>query len=123
MLFKKIKYTDYNGQQREETYCFNLNRAEVMALELKAPGGLSKTIAKAQAEQNMNIIFDIFTNLILKSYGVVSDDGKKFVKSDEISAEFEQTAAYDALFTELVTTEKASEDFLKAVMPVEAASK
>ena len=34
MLKKTIKYTDYNGQQREEDFYFNLNKAELAEMEM-----------------------------------------------------------------------------------------
>ena len=33
MLSKKIKYTDYNGVEREESFLFNLSKAELMEME------------------------------------------------------------------------------------------
>lgn len=123
MLFKKIKYVDYNGQPHEETFCFNLNKAKLMALQVKTPGGFAATIQKAVKEEDSATIVTIFTDLILKSYGEVSADGKKFVQSPELSAEFEQTAAFDALFSELTSDEKAGEEFFKGIMPAVEASK
>jgi len=52
---------------------------------------------------------------------VKSDDGKRFIKSPELRAEFEQTAAYDELFIELATDDKKLTDFFIGAFPKEFA--
>jgi hypothetical protein len=70
-----------------------------------------------------------FKRIILLSYGVKSDDGKRFIKSAEMREAFSQTAAFDALFIELATNENAAANFIKGILPadvrgqVEAATK
>ena len=51
------------------------------------------------------------------AYGIKSDDGKRFMKSDQLREEFSQTAAYDALFMELATNDDAAATFIKGVVP------
>ena len=46
MISKNIKYTDYNGVEREETFLFNLSKAELMEMELGTTGGLTEIIKK-----------------------------------------------------------------------------
>ena len=117
MLKKTISYTDYNGNQRTEDFRFNLTRAEVMEMELSTTGGLAEMIERIIAEQNLPEIIKIFKDLILKAYGQVSPDGKRFVKTDELRAEFSQTEAYSILFMELATDAKAAADFVNGIIP------
>jgi hypothetical protein len=58
-----------------------------------------------------------FKKIVLLSYGEKTPDGKRFVKNDEIREAFSQTAAYDTLFMELATDDKAAADFIKGIMP------
>lgn len=51
-------------------------------------------------------------------YGVKSEDGRRFMKSEEISRSFMESPAYEILFEELVTNDKAAADFVNAVMNV-----
>ena len=83
MLSKKIKYTDYNGVEREETFLFNLSKAELMEMELGTAGGLADMIKSIVAAQDTPSIVKIFKKIILKAYGEKSPDGKRFLKVDE----------------------------------------
>ena len=35
MYIKAITYTDYDGEERTENFCFNLNKAEIAGAEMK----------------------------------------------------------------------------------------
>ena len=117
MLKKTINYTDYNGTQRSETHYFNLNKAEVMDWEMSMSGGLSEWIKTVVATQDAPTLMKLFKDLITKSYGVKSADGKRFVKSEELTNEFIQTEAYTELYIELLTKEGAMSDFVKGILP------
>lgn len=117
MLKKTITYTDYNGVERTEDFYFNLTKAEVMEMEMSTSGGLSEMINKIVATQDAPAIIKIFKDIILKSYGEKSLDGKKFVKSEELSNAFSQTEAYSMLFMELATDTEAASNFINAIVP------
>ena len=124
MLKKTIKYTDYEGVEREEDFYFNLNKAEVMEMQLSTDGTLTKFIEKIIAEKRVPELVKIFKELILKSYGEKSVDGKRFIKNDRILEEFTQTEAYSNLFMELSTDADAAAAFINGIIPkdlVEAA--
>lgn len=117
MVVKKIKYTDFNGLEREEEFMFNLTEAEITEMELTTDGGLSDSIKKIIAAQDTPEIIKVFKMLLLKSYGEKSADGRRFVKSEELSEEFSQTNAYSQLFMELATDDKAAVAFINGIMP------
>jgi len=119
MLRKTIKYIDYNGTEREEQFLFNLDEAELMEMELTTTGGLSTTIERIVAEQDTAKIIEMFKNLVLKSYGKISDDGRRFIKNDEIRDEFMQSKAYSKLFMELATDADAATKFIEGVIDVD----
>lgn len=116
MLKKTITYTDYDGNERTEDFHFNLNKAEVLEMEMGTNGGMTKMIQKIVAEQDMQKISNIFKDIILKAYGEKSLDGKYFEKSPELSRRFSQTEAYSVLFVELLDPDKASA-FINAILP------
>jgi hypothetical protein len=120
MLKKTITYTDYNGNERTEDFYFNLSKAEVVEMEMSANGGLAETINRIVAAQDNASIIKIFKDLILKAYGEKSLDGKRFVKSEEISAAFSQTEAYSILFMELATNADAASKFVNGIVPNDA---
>lgn len=117
MIKKTIKYTDYNGVEREEDFYFNLNKAEVAEWELSESGGLAAMVERISKEQDGTKLVGIFKEMILKSYGVKSPDGRRFIKNDEVRAEFEQTEAYSILFMELATNENAASAFATGILP------
>lgn len=120
MLKKTITYIDYNGNERTEDYYFNLTEVEAMELELSASGGLTANIQKIVDSQDGAAIFRIFKEIILKAYGEKSLDGKRFIKSKELSEAFSQTGAYNKFFMELVTDADAAAAFIKGITPDEA---
>ena len=117
MIKKSITYTDYNGIERTEDFYFNLTKAEVMEMEMSTTGGLAEMINRVIAAQDQPAIIKIFKDLILKAYGVKSADGKRFMKSEEISTDFAQTEAYSQLFMELATDADAASKFVNGIVP------
>lgn len=117
MFKKEISYVDYNGNPRTENFYFNMSSAEVMEMELSTTGGLKEMIERIVAAQDTPAIAAIFKKLILNSYGVKSDDGKRFVKSEELSREFSQTEAYSNLYMELATNAEAASEFVNKILP------
>lgn len=117
MLKKTITYTDYDGLERTEEFRFNLTKAELMDMELTTVGTFSKLMQKIIDEKDMVRLAKYFKELILKSYGVKSDDGKRFIKSPELSEAFSQTEAYSELYMELLGNSEYAVKFIQQVMP------
>ena len=117
MLKKTITYTDYDGNERTEDFYFNLTKAECMEMELGTAGGMQKMIEKIIAEKDNKKIVEIFKEIILRSYGEKSPDGKRFRKSKEISDDFAATEAYSELFIELASDADAAAKFINGVIP------
>lgn len=121
MLKKTITYTDYNQVERTEDFYFNLTKAEVMEMEMSTSGGMAEMIQRIIAAQDSPAIIKIFKELVLKAYGQKSPDGKRFIKSDEISTAFAQTEAYSNLFMELATDADAAAKFVNGIIPADVA--
>lgn len=117
MLKKTITYIDYNDNERKEDFYFNLTQAEVIEMEMSTSGGLVEMINRIVAAQDAPAIISVFKKLILKAYGEKSPDGKRFIKTEEISEAFSQTEAYSQLFTELATNAEAATEFVNGIIP------
>ena len=117
MLKKTITYVDYNNIERTEDFYFNLSKAEITNLQLGTTGGLSTMIEKIMSTQDIPKIMETFQNIILQSYGVKSDDGRRFMKSPELSKEFEQTEAYTELYMTLMLDEAEAANFIQGIIP------
>lgn len=117
MLKKTITYTDYDGEERTEDFYFNFNKAEVIELELGTPGGLSNLMQQIIDTKDVPKVIEIFKDLILRTYGQKSLDGRRFIKSEQLSEEFTQTEAYSELFMELGTDASAGAAFINGIFP------
>ena len=119
MLKKEIAYEDFLGNKQNESFFFNLTKTELTELEVKYPGGFGGYLQKIAAEQNAEKMYDVVKELVLKSYGEISLDGKKHLKSEEKRKEFECHAAFDALMSELTTDADKMSEFVLGIMPAE----
>lgn len=117
MLKKTITYTDYNGVTRKEDFYFNLSQAEIAEMQLTTPGGMSEMLNRIVDAREDTELIKIFKDLIFKSYGEKSPDGKYFNKSEELSKAFSQTEAYSVLFMDLATDANKASDFVKGILP------
>lgn len=111
-----ITYNDLNGVQRTEDFYFDLSKPEIVKMQASAKGGYDVQLKSIAADLNGAKIMEFFENFIAKSYGEKSEDGRRFMKSDEISRSFMETPAYEVLFEKLVTDDKYAADFVNAVM-------
>ena len=123
MIKKTITYDDYNGVERTENFYFNLTEAEIMEMELGTTGGLSTMMTEIVAAKDTPTIISLFKDLILKSYGEKSPDGKRFIKSPELANGFAQTEAYSQLFMELATETEKAIAFTNGIMPQKTLAK
>lgn len=117
MLKETIKYQDYDGNEYEEDFYFNLNKSELIKLQTSIPGGLEQMIKNIIAAKDQNALMSMFSKIIHISYGEKSPDGKHFVKSEEIATAFEQTLAYDNLFMELINDADKAAAFINGILP------
>lgn len=124
MLEKKIKYTDYNDVEREETFYFNISKAEMSRKEFTTEGGYSAFLQRIVEEKDSIQLYKIFEEIICLSYGEKSDDGKRFVKEkngEKLYKHFQESPAYDELIMELFDAKKAAE-FVAGIFPKDIVS-
>ena len=117
MIKKTIEYVDYNGENRKEEFYFNLSKAEVMEMEMSKNGGLSEYIQRIVKSSDNAAIIALFKEIICKSYGEKSLDGKRFIKNKELTEAFVQTEAYSELFMELATNADEAAAFVNGIIP------
>lgn len=117
MYKKTMTYPDYNGVEREETFYFNLTKAELLEMEMTTTGGMVETIQKIIKAKDTPSLIRIFKDVLLHSYGEKSLDGKRFIKSKELSEAFAQTEAYSQMFMELATNADAAVEFINGIIP------
>ena len=135
MITRTVEYTDYDGNKRKEKLFFNLTQFEATEIATEMPEGIIEDIADEDAGDNKAIaihlveklgsngVLKFIKNIVLRSYGVKSPDGRRFIKSEEISTEFSQTPAFSEFMMQLMTDDEAASSFINGVIPAELAAK
>lgn len=117
MLKETRTYEDWDGVERTEDFYFNLSKAELAEMELSSDGGFENYLTQIINSKDNKKIIQVFKDLLLKSYGIKSPDGKRFMKSEEISKAFSETPVYSDLFMELATDDKKAAKFINGIIP------
>ena len=64
MISKTIKYIDYRGVEKEETFYFNMSRTDLMRMEASQDGGWEERLRKMIAEKDANKAYLFFEQLL-----------------------------------------------------------
>lgn len=119
MLRKPIKYKDLDGNPIEEEFYFNFSKPELVEMMVSQKGGLDTYVKRIVESNDNKEIVALLKDIIVKSIGRRSPDGRYFEKSDQIAQEFVQSDAYSELFMEFFTDENAGANFVNAVIPAD----
>jgi hypothetical protein len=117
MFCETITYEDYNGEERKEKFYFHFSKAEAIRLENSVEGGLSKKLQAIIDSKDSPQLVKFFEELVLGAYGIKTDDGKQFKKSEEIKNSFKESPAYDEFLMKLLTEEGYAEKFITGIAP------
>lgn len=121
MLKKTIAYTDYDGVEKTEDFYFNITATELTKLDAKYDGGLVAMLRRIVDAKDIEKIMEMFERILHIAYGEKSEDGKHFWKKDkdghDLADAFEQTPAYDLLFTELLSDPEYAGKFIEQIIP------
>lgn len=122
MYIETVKYEDYNGVEREEQIMFNLTESELVAMQNSVHGGMKERLERITKSPDGPTIMMEFKKILEISYGVKSDDGRRFIKSPELFLEFSQTEAYNKFFMDICTNSQKAAAFVQGIMPKEISS-
>jgi len=122
MLKRDITYEDFNGNTVTETFYFNISKPELVEMDVEYKEGMHAFLQKIIDTKDAKELIVQFKTLVLMAYGQKSEDGKRFIKNDQLREEFSQTAAYQALFMELATDDNAVALFIKGILPKDLAA-
>lgn len=123
MYKKTITYTDYDGNPRTEDFYFNMTQAEIIEwMTTDADYTFDRVLENMTKKLNVKGLMKAVRDLIYTAYGEKSLDGRRFIKTPEVKANFMETPAYSALFMELVTDGTKTSDFVNAIIPKDLAS-
>lgn len=117
MIKKTVKYEDFNGVERSEDLYFNLTKTELHNMNFKHHGTYAEQLQGIVDSKDIRLVTELFTEIITKAYGVKSEDGRNFRKSQELVDDFVSSAAYDALMNELLNDESAAAALFIGALP------
>lgn len=117
MLKQQVKYEDFDGNTQTETLYFNLNRMELISFQKRyGSENMENYINKLIEEKQIEPMYDLLNDFVLTAYGVKSEDGKRFIKNDQIREEFKQSLAYESLIEDFHDdSRKVLENFIAGV--------
>lgn len=117
MYKKTINYVDLNGKEHVEDHYFNLNKAELIKLQMSVKGGFDAELQRILREDDQPAFVDMFEDLIRRSYGIKTLDGSGFIKPKDAYDAFVASEAYSELFVELFTNKEAVVEFFNMIVP------
>lgn len=123
MVKEVIRYTDYDGNEREEAFRFNINKIEYHDLDQSIKGGVQGMLQTLIDKNDSAGVIDVLRKFIEKSYGVKSPDGKRMIKSQEILDEFIQSEAYVVLLEKLTSSAEYAAEFIANILPIDETAK
>lgn len=136
MIKRTINYIDFDGNPRTEDVYFNMTRSELIAFTFDMPEAITDAAKNTNTANNVDLeaagaklverlgtsgIFNFVKDLVFRSYGKKSDDGRRFIKSNEMATEFTQTLAYDEFLIDLFSDDKKAAEFINGIIPAEMA--
>lgn len=117
MIKRTIEYVDYNGNKQVEDFYFDMSAAELTEYQWSEDEGMNKKLEAIIKAEKPSELIKYFKDIVLMSVGKKSEDGKRFIKNQDVIDEFVQSPAYSILFMELATDEKAAAAFINGIIP------
>lgn len=117
MIKKTVKYEDFNGVERSEDLYFNLTKTELHNMNFRHYGSYADQLQGIVDSKDIRMVTELFNEIITRAYGVKSEDGRNFRKSQQLVDDFVSSAAYDALMNELLNDESAAAALFIGALP------
>ena len=117
MISYTIKYTDLFDNEAEDKVYFHLTKDEVYDLIAERRKTLLGQASRIQEDQDFLEGYQFVRDIVLRSYGERSDDGKRFIKTEEATTAFRQSLLFDEVLEKIFESDKSADAFVNAVMP------
>jgi len=123
MLKKSITYTTFLGEEITDAFYFNYTQEEIVKINMIGAETIEGALVRLTEERNNEKIYEIVTGIVKGAVGRPSEDGRRFVKTPEILADFLETNAYSDFMVELLFGENpaiAVAEFVNGIIPEKA---
>lgn len=119
MLKRLIKYEDFDGNKCEDEFYFHYKKTELTQLNFSKDGGIGTFLQKIVSERNGKELYKFYEDFILGAIGERRNEGKNFVKTEEIRENFKTSNAYEVLFDEMANDPTKFAEFFNGVIPAD----
>lgn len=117
MIKKTVTYVDYNGVERTESFYFHYTESEILDMELSTEGGFAERVQKIIDAKDQTSLLKVIKKFVLDAYGVKSDDGRRFIKNDEVKQAFVECPAYSEIYLDLLSDDVLASEFINGIIP------
>ena len=117
MLTKTVTYEDLNDETVTETLYFNINKLEILEMDIEHGGDLEGVLKRLVESKDNREIYALFKNILVSAYGIKSDDGRRFIKSEEIRKDFESSPALPEIIFDFVKNPEEAGLFIEKCLP------
>lgn len=122
MIKKTVTYKDLNGKERTETFYFHYFESEIMDMEMSEEGGLAERIQRIIDAKDQASLLKVIKKFVVDAYGIKSDDGRRFIKNQDVKDAFVECPAYSKIYMELLTNDELAAEFVNKVVPEDMAA-
>lgn len=121
MIKKTLTFKNFRDETEKEDFYFNMSEGELTLMHIRAIDQKNESFSDKLDKISKGLqgaeLADVIEDLVLRSYGVKTSDGKKFRKNPEILEDFTSSGAYSVLITELFSIEGSLAEFINGVVP------
>lgn len=120
MLTKSITFKDFSDPPKDVTreFYFNLNETDMAELQFSKGEGFIENFKRIVAEENAGALIQAMKEVLAKAVGRKHEDGIRFERTPDITAQFIESNAYPVLFMELMDNDGANIiPFILGVIP------
>jgi hypothetical protein len=114
-----VTYKNFKGQDVTATRYFNFTVQELLDKELLAEESFSKKLTRIGESNNNVEIYKIFTELLMDSVGIPSDDGSIFHKSDQLRNDFRNSKEFEEILLRFFKDPSEAATFANELIPEE----
>jgi len=112
----KVKYTDFNDQDREEMLHFHYTEDELLSWQTQN-GSLVNYLERMVNQFNAQELMEWLSSFIIGAYGIKSDDGRVFDKSSPLVKSFKDSIPFHTYFKIILSNKDEAEKFIMGVVP------
>jgi len=128
VLKKTLTYENpFTGMKTTEEFHFHISKADMVRMQLEEHqetftskdgeelNGMRAKLQRIVEAEDGKAMMPVFEDIIRRAYG--RKEGDRFMRSDELWADFKGSGAFDELLFELCTDVEASSAFINGIMP------